>query len=233
MTRKFLLCAIAALALAACQEEEDNPSSETESETSQDAETSTEDTSTADDGGAVIADAPTEAPAANVSEVTQDAIDKCIDALRAQAGSVSGTVQSTEFSEANSLVMLQDNDGNIWRCVVSNDASTASVEAQEDASSMEDGSTENTATADDGGGAMDGSTDGAALSPPGVPTDVTEFVGAPAGQAAGGLEALGFENIRTEGLTAFWFNRDTGTCARITTADGLFSDVVVVPAEDC
>ena len=67
----------------------------------------------------------------------------------------------------------------------------------------------------------------------GSSTDVTSFQGARAGQAEGGLQALGFEAIRSQGLTTYWFNRDTGACAEITTSDGRYSSVVMVPAEDC
>ncbi|WP_306132944.1 hypothetical protein [Roseivivax marinus] len=67
----------------------------------------------------------------------------------------------------------------------------------------------------------------------GSSTDVTSFEGARAGQAEGGLMALGYESIRSEGLTTYWFNRDTGACARITTNQGRYSDVTMVPAEDC
>jgi len=67
----------------------------------------------------------------------------------------------------------------------------------------------------------------------GSSTDVTSFQGARAGQAEGGLRALGYEAIRSEGLTTYWFNRDTGACAEITTSDGRYSSVVMVPAEDC
>ncbi|OSQ42533.1 hypothetical protein [Marivita geojedonensis] len=67
----------------------------------------------------------------------------------------------------------------------------------------------------------------------GSSTDVTSFEGARAGQAEGGLRALGYESIRSEGLTTYWFNRDTGACARITTSEGRYSDVTMLPAEDC
>lgn len=67
----------------------------------------------------------------------------------------------------------------------------------------------------------------------GSSTDVTSFEGARAGQAEGGLMALGYEAIRSEGLTTYWFNRATGACARITTSDGRYSDVTMLPAEDC
>lgn len=67
----------------------------------------------------------------------------------------------------------------------------------------------------------------------GSSTDVTAFQGARAGQAEGGLRALGYEAIRSEGLTTFWFNRATGACARITTSDGRYSSVTMLPAQDC
>jgi hypothetical protein len=68
---------------------------------------------------------------ASAAEVSQDAIDACIDGLRAEIGNVGGTVRSTEFSEANSLVMLEDSDGTVWRCLVSNDGRSAELERQQ------------------------------------------------------------------------------------------------------
>jgi len=220
--KNILICAVAVLALAACQEEDDDTSATEETETPQVSAQDTEDTATADDGGGAMDGATEQNSPAAVAEVTQDAIDACIDALRAQAGSAGGTVQSTEFSEANSLVMLQDNDGSNWRCIVSNDGSSATVEAEQAAAGADNITSEDTATADDGAGAMDGPA-----------SDIMGFVGARAGQAEGGLNALGFESIRSEGLTTYWFNRDTGICAAITTSDGVFSNVAIVPAEDC
>lgn len=67
----------------------------------------------------------------------------------------------------------------------------------------------------------------------GSSTDLTAFEGARAGQAEMGIQRLGYEPIRSEGLTTYWFNRDTGACARITTADGRYSNVIMLPAEDC
>jgi hypothetical protein len=58
--------------------------------------------------------------AASAADVSQDAIDACIDATRSEA-SGGGHILSTEFSEANSLVMLQDANDTVWRCLVSND----------------------------------------------------------------------------------------------------------------
>ncbi len=85
---------------------------------------------------------PTLAAAADVG---QEAIDGCIDQLREVGGpdGQGGTVLSTEFSEANSLVMLQDRGETIWRCLVSNDGQVAELSVAQ--------------AADDGGGAMVGS----------------------------------------------------------------------------
>ncbi len=49
-------------------------------------------------------------------------------------------------------------------------------------------------------------------------SDLTTFQGAPVGQAEMGIQNLGFEIIRSDGLTNYWFNRDTGACAAITTS---------------
>lgn len=78
----------------------------------------------------------------------------------------------------------------------------------------------------------------AATTEPGRPAvgseyDLSSFEGARAGQAEMGLQNLGYEAIRTQGLTTWWFNRDTGACARITTSNGRYSDVTMLPAEDC
>lgn len=76
-------------------------------------------------------------------------------------------------------------------------------------------------------------TDSAGAPAVGSSSDLSSFVGARAGQAEMGIQNLGYELIRTEGLTAFWFNRSTGACARITTSDGRYSDVTMLPAQDC
>lgn len=67
----------------------------------------------------------------------------------------------------------------------------------------------------------------------GSSSDLSSFVGSRAGQAEMGIRNLGYELIRTEGLTAYWFNRSTGACARITTSNGRYSDVTMLPARDC
>lgn len=67
----------------------------------------------------------------------------------------------------------------------------------------------------------------------GSSSDLSAFEGARAGQAELGIQNLGFALIRSEGLTSYWFNRDTGACARITTSQGRYSDVTMLPSADC
>lgn len=74
--------------------------------------------------------------------------------------------------------------------------------------------------------------------PPGRPAvgseyDLSSFRGARAGSAEMGVRNLGYEPIRSEGLTTWWFNRSTGACARIRTDQGRYVDVTMLPAEDC
>lgn len=64
-------------------------------------------------------------------------------------------------------------------------------------------------------------------------TDLTAFEGTRAGQAEMGIQNLGEELVRTEGLTAYWFNQNTGTCSAITTSKGRYSNVDILPGEDC
>ena len=64
-------------------------------------------------------------------------------------------------------------------------------------------------------------------------TDITSFQGARAGQSEMGIQALGYEAVRTEGLTSYWLNRATGACAQIVTSDGRYSSVVMVPTSSC
>ena len=67
----------------------------------------------------------------------------------------------------------------------------------------------------------------------GSSSDLSSFEGARAGQAEMGIQNLGYEPIRSEGLTTWWFNRATGACARITTSNGRYSEVTMLPAQDC
>ncbi|MBS0125005.1 hypothetical protein [Thetidibacter halocola] len=63
--------------------------------------------------------------------------------------------------------------------------------------------------------------------------DLSAFEGARAGQSEMGVQALGYKLISTAGLTAYWFNRSAGACARIVTADGRYASVDMVAAGDC
>ncbi len=67
----------------------------------------------------------------------------------------------------------------------------------------------------------------------GSSTDLSAFQGAPAGQAELGIQNLGYEIVRNDGLTNYWFNRETGACAAITTSQGVYSSVTMLPAGDC
>ncbi|EAU47609.1 hypothetical protein [Salipiger bermudensis] len=75
-------------------------------------------------------------------------------------------------------------------------------------------------------------------SAPGTPSvasasDLGSFEGARAGQAEMGIRNLRYEPVRSEGLTTWNFNRKTGACAEITTSDGRYSSVTMLPARDC
>ncbi len=78
------------------------------------------------------------------AQVGQAAIDGCIDQIRAVGGpdGQSGTVISSEYSEANSLIMFRDAGNTVWRCLVSNGGVVADLSVAD--------------AADDGGGAMAG-----------------------------------------------------------------------------
>lgn len=67
----------------------------------------------------------------------------------------------------------------------------------------------------------------------GSSSDLSSFEGARAGQAEMGVEKLGYELIRTQGLTQYWFNRSTGACAEIMVGDGRYQSVRMLPAGDC
>lgn len=67
----------------------------------------------------------------------------------------------------------------------------------------------------------------------GSSSDLSAFEGAKAGQAEMGIQKLGYERIRSQGLTSYWFNRSTGSCAKIVTSDGRYSSIDMLPAADC
>ncbi len=67
----------------------------------------------------------------------------------------------------------------------------------------------------------------------GSSNDLSSFEGARAGQAEMGIQNLGYQAVRTQGLTTWWFNQSTGACAQITTSNGRYSDVTMLPSGDC
>ena len=72
-------------------------------------------------------DAVEEAPASS-SSVTPAAIDACLNAVKSETGQTDVDVLSTEFSEANSMVMVGvGSDRAPWKCLVSNDGNVAEV----------------------------------------------------------------------------------------------------------
>lgn len=135
----------------------------------------------------------------------------CMSAVAAQANN-SVTVLSSDFSEANTLVMVGVGPQRApWRCLVSR-GRVAEVSFA---------------------GTEGGSVAQQAPSSSNVPSDLTNFVGARGGQAEGGLANLGYELARTQGLTAFWWNAGSRTCARIVTADGRYQSINTVASADC
>lgn len=64
--------------------------------------------------GAAVLMAATTTARADMS----DAANACIDELRARHGNVGGEILSDEFSEAATLVMLRDANGNEYKCLV-------------------------------------------------------------------------------------------------------------------
>ncbi|MCT8973793.1 lipoprotein [Microbaculum marinisediminis] len=67
----------------------------------------------------------------------------------------------------------------------------------------------------------------------GPPADIADMVGAKGGQAEMGLNARGYELARTKGLTAFWWNASTSTCAQIVTSDGRYKTINSVAPNNC
>jgi hypothetical protein len=100
-------------------------------------------------------------PAPSSSDVSSIAQQACLTTVASQTNERNVSVLSSEFSEANSLVMVGVGENQApWRCLVSNDGAVQEVEFTGDDSAGVDQSAapvEDTATADDGGGAMAGS----------------------------------------------------------------------------
>jgi len=150
---KFHFVAAAALAfgLAACSEEK------AEAPATPPAESAPAKTEAAPPATAPVP-APASASGSDVSDAAQQA---CLAAVSKEANEGDVVMQSTEFSEANSVVMVGVGAQRApWRCLVSNDGAVQEVMFTGDDSAGVDQSAapaENTATADDGGGAMAGS----------------------------------------------------------------------------
>lgn len=139
----------------------------------------------------------------------QDAIDGCIDQLRAVGGpdaANGGEILSSEYSEAGTLVMLKDAGGTVWRCIGYNNGTVGELAVAQ--------------AADDGGGAMAGAPSEGTTS-----TDTVRFApGSSSAEINGGLTpgssaryVLGAKNgqfldvdIRAfgEGITYQIFNPD-------------------------
>jgi len=64
-------------------------------------------------------------------------------------------------------------------------------------------------------------------------SDLAAFQGARAGKAEIGITRLGYEPIRTQGLTQYWFNRSTGACAELTVSDGRYESATMRPTDEC
>lgn len=143
---------------------------------------------------------------AMAADVSHDAIDACIDALRAEvAAAGGGTVLRTEFSEAASLVMLEDGSGVTWRCLVSNDGRDPYLTRQE------------------------GATSGAATSAePTTRTEVVHFAPGTSGQEMSGTlspgSSVNYVLGASEGqdLSVFFTGTDTAIQYQIFNPDGSF-----------
>ncbi len=67
------------------------------------------------------------ATTSQAADVPMVAIDACISATSSEASGQGGLILNTEFSEANSMVVLQDGNNNVWNCLVSNDGIVAEL----------------------------------------------------------------------------------------------------------
>ncbi len=146
----FFVAAALSLALAACSEEK----AEAPKADAPPAQEPAPSTTTA-------APPAAETQPASSSDVTDAAKQACLKAVTDQTNESDVAILSSEFSEANSLVMVGVGANRApWRCLVSNDGAVQEVMFTGDDSAGVDQSAapaENPATADDGGGAMAGS----------------------------------------------------------------------------
>lgn len=146
-----ILSVVLLIGVAACSEEEETteqsaPTSQSEPATTEapaaetpaaEAPTTQAPATQAPAAEAPAAEAPaTQAPASGdttsgdttASEVSDAAINACLSAVRQETGEADVAVLSTEFSEANSLVMIGVGAQRApWKCLVSNDGQVAGV----------------------------------------------------------------------------------------------------------
>jgi hypothetical protein len=140
----------------------------------------------------------------------QDAIDGCIDKIREVGGPDGrggGELLSSDYSEAGTLVMLQDAGGTVWRCLAANDGTVEDLSVSE---AMDDGEGAMAGAGDefdDGGGAMAGSGEEGMSS--------TERVKFPAGASG-----VNFDAHLTPGSSVRYL---------LNAADGQFLNVEVLP----
>ncbi len=81
-----------------------------------------------DSGGGDVNASSDQTKTATSSEVSEAAVNACLSAVTAETSESNVSVISTEFSEANSLVMVGVGaDRAPWRCLVSNDGEVAEV----------------------------------------------------------------------------------------------------------
>lgn len=83
------------------------------------------------------ADTAAEAPTASSSDVSTAAVDACVEAVKAETGEADVVVTSSEFSEANSIVMIGVGETRApWKCLVSSDGSVQEVSFTGDEGSL-------------------------------------------------------------------------------------------------
>jgi len=148
-TFHFVVATGLAFGLAACSEEKAEAPAKPAAESSAPVKTE------AAPPAKTEAAAPAPAKSASGSDVSDAAQQACLKAVKDETKESNVSVTSTEFSEANSLVMLAVGPNSApWRCLVSNDGSVQEVMFTGDDSAGVD---QSAAPADDGGGAMAGS----------------------------------------------------------------------------
>lgn len=63
--------------------------------------------------------------------------------------------------------------------------------------------------------------------------DIRQFEGAKAGQAEMGVRNMGYQLVRSQGLTSLWYNESRTDCAQIVTSDGRYASITTVDPGVC